>query len=36
LSIKDLPAAFRACMAAHGVTKLSSTSITDPKVIAAG
>jgi phospholipase C len=36
LSIKDLPAAFRSCMAAHGVTKLSSTSVTDPKVIAAG
>jgi phospholipase C len=36
LSVKDLPAAFRSCMAAHGVTKLSSTSVTDPKVIAAG
>jgi len=36
LSIKDLPPAFRSCMAAHGVTKLSSTSVTDPKVIAAG
>ncbi|HEY6313760.1 MAG TPA: alkaline phosphatase family protein [Streptosporangiaceae bacterium] len=36
LSLKDLPAAFRSCMAAHGVTKLSSTSVTDPKVIAAG
>jgi phospholipase C len=36
LSLKDLPAAFRSCMAAHGVTKFSSTSITDPKVIAAG
>jgi phospholipase C len=36
LSLKDLPAAFRSCMAAHGVTKLTSTSITDPKVIAAG
>jgi phospholipase C len=36
LNLKDLPAAFRSCMAAHGVTKLSSTSVTDPKVIAAG
>jgi phospholipase C len=36
LNIKDLPPAFRSCMAAHGVTKLSSTSVTDPKVIAAG
>jgi len=36
LNLKDLPAAFRSCMAAHGVTKFSSTSITDPKVIAAG
>jgi phospholipase C len=36
LSLKDLPAAFRSCLAAHGVTKLSSTSVTDPKVIAAG
>jgi hypothetical protein len=36
LSLKDLPAAFRSCMAAHGVTKLTSTSVTDPKVIAAG
>jgi phospholipase C len=36
LSLKDLPPAFRSCMAAHGVTKLSSTSVTDPKVIAAG
>jgi len=36
LSINDLPPAFRSCMAAHGVTKLASTSITDPKVIAAG
>ena len=36
LNLNDLPAAFRSCMAAHGVTKLSSTSVTDPKVIAAG
>jgi phospholipase C len=36
LSLKNLPAAFRSCMAAHGVTKLTSTSVTDPKVIAAG
>ena len=36
LSLKDLPPAFRSCMVAHGVTKLSSTSVTDPKVIAAG
>jgi phospholipase C len=37
LSLKDLPAAFRSCMAAHGVKKLgTSTSVTDPKVIAAG
>ena len=37
LSLKDLPPAFRSCMAAHGVTKLgNSTSVTDPKVIAAG
>jgi phospholipase C len=36
LNLKDLPTAFRSCMAAHGVTKLSSTSVTDPKVIAAG
>ena len=37
LSLKDLPAAFRSCMAAHGVTHLgATTSVTDPKVIAAG
>jgi len=37
LNLRDLPAAFRSCMAAHGVTKLgTSTSVTDPKVIAAG
>ena len=36
LNLNDLPAAFRSCMAAHGVTKLSTTSVTDPKVIAAG
>jgi phospholipase C len=36
LSLKDLPPAFRSCMAAHGVTRFSSTSVTDPKVIAAG
>jgi phospholipase C len=36
LSLRDLPPAFRSCMAAHGVTKLTSTSVTDPKVIAAG
>ena len=36
LNIRDLPPAFRACMAAHGVTRLSTTEVTDPKVIAAG
>ena len=37
LNLRDLPAAFRSCMAAHGVTHLgTSTSVTDPKVIAAG
>jgi phospholipase C len=36
LNLNDLPAAFRSCMAAHGVTKLATTSVTDPKVIAAG
>src|SRR4029077_11499541 len=36
LRLKNLPAAFRSCLAAHGVTKVSRASLTDPKVIAAG
>jgi len=36
VNLKDLPAAFRTCMAAHGVATLTRASITDPKVIAAG
>ena len=36
LKLKNLPAAFRSCLAAHGVTKVTRASLTDPKVIAAG
>jgi phospholipase C len=36
LRLKNLPAAFRSCLAAHGATKVTRASLTDPKVIAAG
>ena len=36
LKLKNLPAAFRSCLAAHGVAKVTRASLTDPKVIAAG
>ena len=36
LRLKNLPAAFRSCLAAHGVTKVTRASLTNPKVIAAG
>ena len=36
LRLKSLPAAFRSCLAAHGVTKVTRASLTSPKVIAAG
>jgi phospholipase C len=35
LKLKQLPAAFRSCLAAHGVTKVTRASLTDPKAIAA-
>ena len=36
MKLKNLPAAFRSCLAAHGVAKVTRASLTDPKVIAAG
>ncbi len=35
LTLSNLPAAFRSCLAAHGVTKVTRKSATKPKVIAA-
>ena len=35
LKLKALPPAFLSCMSAHGVTKITRASATDPKVIAA-
>ena len=35
LKLKQLPAAFLSCMIAHGITKVTRASATDPKVIAA-
>ena len=35
LKLKTLPPAFLSCMSAHGVTKITRASATDPKVIAA-
>ena len=35
LRLRNLPPAFRSCLAAHGVTKVTRASITSPKVIAA-
>jgi phospholipase C len=35
ITLKSLPQAFRSCLAAHGVTKVTRASATDPKAIAA-
>jgi phospholipase C len=35
ITLKSLPQAFRSCLAAHGITKVTRASATDPKVIAA-
>ena len=35
IKLKNLPAAFRSCLAAHGVTKITRASATDPKAVAA-
>ncbi len=35
LRLRNLPAAFRSCLAAHGVTAVTRASVTSPKVIAA-
>jgi phospholipase C len=35
LKLRQLPAAFLSCMAAHGITTVTRASATDPKVIAA-
>ena len=35
LKLKNLPAAFRSCLAAHGVTTITRASLTDPKAVAA-
>jgi phospholipase C len=36
LRLRNLPAGFRSCLAAHGVTKVTRASLTNPNVIAAG
>ena len=35
LKLKHLPAAFRSCLASHGVTEITRASLTDPKTVAA-